>query len=282
MLNIYLLKALKSIKLLVLDMYINLPTKFVQYKRLAFLVLLILIGSISTSLASFYTVAVSIKLEDPNAVPGSVVSYIDGEYVLTSQEYDNLMYGVLVEDPNLSLVDLDIPNSKLLVSSGEAPVLASNANGDIKKGDYLTSSSTPGIAMKADKTGQILGLALEDLVLLDGQSSGKVNTLLDVKAAFVGNTSVRTNLLQTLRSGISSPFLTPIDSLRYTLSAIIVGATFLLGFASFGRTSGNSLHALGRNPLASKEIRTALLFNFVLTFIVMAIGFGISYLMLIY
>jgi len=41
-------------------------------------------------------------------------------------------------------------------------VKCNSENGKIRKGDLVTSSSEPGVAMKATKSGMILGLALED------------------------------------------------------------------------------------------------------------------------
>lgn len=35
-------------------------------------------------------------------------------------------------------------------------------NGPIKKGDIVTTSSEPGVAMKATESGMIIGIALED------------------------------------------------------------------------------------------------------------------------
>ncbi|MEK7572423.1 MAG: hypothetical protein AAB493_01010, partial [Patescibacteria group bacterium] len=46
--------------------------------------------------------------------------------------------------------------------SGRVPVKVSPENGEIKKGDVLTSSSIPGVAMKATKAGQMLGIAMTD------------------------------------------------------------------------------------------------------------------------
>ena len=217
-------------------MQLNLPIKLILL-----LFLFLVLGSFSTALGegSFYSVGVSIAVEDPAAATGSIVSFVEGKYVLSSTEYDNLMAGVIVDAPNLSIVDKDLVNAKLMASSGEAPVLVSTANGEIKKGDYLTSSTVPGVAMKADKTGQILGVALEDYGSGNPNDTAKINALIDIKAV-------------------------------------------LVGFSSFSRLSGNSMHALGRNPLASRQIRTALLFNFFLTLVVMVIGFGISYFMLVY
>ncbi len=259
-----------------------LPTKIVQYKVLFFSILLIAIGYIFISKANFDTVAVSVVIDDKNVLSGDIVSLKAGKYVLASTEYDAQMFGVVVDDPALSIQDLDLKDAHYLLSSGQVFVRVSNSNGKIKKGDYLTSSTTAGVAIKALTTGQLLGVALEDYNPRSANDVGKINVLLNIRSAYVGNTSIRANLLQTLKSGSSSLYVTPIDSLRYVLAAIVVGATFLLGFTSFGRVSGNSLRALGRNPLASREIRIALIFNFALTFIIMVVGFGISYLMLIY
>ncbi|MBI4039324.1 hypothetical protein HY388_00670 [Candidatus Daviesbacteria bacterium] len=56
--------------------------------------------------------------------------------------------------------------------AGRVPVKVSLENGPIEKGDYLTSSSTPGVAMKATKPGQVVGKALEPF----GQKSEALNT----------------------------------------------------------------------------------------------------------
>jgi hypothetical protein len=49
-----------------------------------------------------------------------------------------------------------------LALAGRVPVKVSLENGEITAGDYLTTSSTPGVAMKATKNGQIIGKALEN------------------------------------------------------------------------------------------------------------------------
>jgi hypothetical protein len=54
--------------------------------------------------------------------------------------------------------------------------------GEIKRGDLLVTSSTPGVAMKADiekvKPGQVIGKALENY---GGNSIGKIKVLVNVK-----------------------------------------------------------------------------------------------------
>ena len=64
------------------------------------------------------------------------------------------------------------------------------------------------------------------------------------------------------------------------MAALVVLATFIIGFSSFGKISGTSIEALGRNPLASKLIRSAVVLNFALTAIIIAVGLTMAYLIL--
>ncbi|GAC1500615.1 MAG: hypothetical protein NVS1B10_04340 [Candidatus Saccharimonadales bacterium] len=52
------------------------------------------------------------------------------------------------------------PPGKYLVLAGRVPVHITNEGGNVKPGDYLTTSSTPGYAMKANKAGPTIGKAL--------------------------------------------------------------------------------------------------------------------------
>jgi hypothetical protein len=55
--------------------------------------------------------------------------------------------------------------------AGKVPAKVNLEGGAIKKGDYLTSSSTPGVAMKANKPGQVIAQAMEDYYT-DSDSGG--------------------------------------------------------------------------------------------------------------
>jgi hypothetical protein len=55
--------------------------------------------------------------------------------------------------------DLGIPVP--LALTGRVPVSVSTENGPIKPGDYLTTSSKPGVVMKATKPGIAIGQAME-------------------------------------------------------------------------------------------------------------------------
>jgi hypothetical protein len=71
----------------------------------------------------------------------------------TSHEYDRDILGVARELEG---------NSAKIVTYGIADLKVSTRNGIIQKGDFLTSSSDEGIAMKATGAGMVIGRALED------------------------------------------------------------------------------------------------------------------------
>lgn len=224
--------------------------------------------------------ATSLQVINEDVKPGQIVVNKNGEFTLAKEPFDTEIFGVVVESSSLSLVDNVDTKSRLIMQTGEAQILVSNSNGDIKKGDYITSSSVAGIGQKVDKVGYVIGKALEDYNPTDPNTPGLVWSTVEPKTAYVNNT-VKTNLLTAIRSGALSPLLNPVESLRYMLAALIVAATFIIGFSTFGRSSGKSIEAMGRNPLAQGSIRAAMIFNMILSFGVMLIGLALAYLILV-
>ena len=47
--------------------------------------------------------------------------------------------------------------------SGRVPVKVSTKNGDIRPGDYITTSDIPGVGMRATRAGHVIGKALTGL-----------------------------------------------------------------------------------------------------------------------
>ncbi|KKU48841.1 MAG: hypothetical protein UX69_C0010G0009 [candidate division WWE3 bacterium GW2011_GWA2_46_9] len=227
-------------------------------------------------------IAVSLPIKDASPsddVFGKIVSFKDGDYVLSTIPYDTNIVGVIVESPTLALAPATaVPGEYLVLSQGEAKVRVS-AQGDagaIKVGDFITPSETPGIGKKADMSGNILGTALEPLA----QGEGTILVNVQIRAAFASG-DVRGNLLQTVRSGWAAPFLTPVASLRYVLAALVTAGAFVIGFGTFGKTSGSGIEAIGRNPLAKQAIQVSIIINFAMTGLIMLLGLGLAYLILV-
>jgi len=98
--------------------------------------------------------------------------------------------------------------------NGRVPVKVSSENGPIQAGDYLTTSSTPGIAMKATKPGFTIGKALSDYA----QSGiGEImifvnNSWIDPNNSLAFDESGNLARLVTLQTPTPTPTPAPVDS----------------------------------------------------------------------
>lgn len=76
---------------------------------------------------------------------------------------DQNLLGVVSTKPGKVLDDGSMSDPKVPIAlKGRVPVKVSTQNGIIHKGDYLTSSDIPGVAVKATQAGEMLGKAMED------------------------------------------------------------------------------------------------------------------------
>lgn len=229
-------------------------------------------------------IAVFVEINEKNAVEGSIVSFKDGKYVLTASPGDTDMFGVINDHPSVSFQETITPNARPVISNGTSPVLVTAINGKIKRGDFITSSTTPGIGQRAGDTltGFVVGTALEDQRENSGNKPEKILVNVDIKGTGnVQESTVKTDLLKLLRLGAKAPTTSPITTLRYLLAALVALISFVLGFVFFGRVAGKGMEALGRNPLAARLIQLGIVFNLALTVAIMAAGLALAYLILL-
>ncbi len=94
--------------------------------------------------------------------PGDVVVFAtDSEHVRQStEEYDEMVAGIVSTKPGF-LAGENSPGEYPIALAGRVPVKVSLENGAIEVGDPLTTSSTPGYAMRATESGPIVGNALQ-------------------------------------------------------------------------------------------------------------------------
>lgn len=242
-----------------------------------FLFLLVLfLVSVPVVQANDFGVSIDINFGDV----GDVIVAKDGKFILSNSSYDPNIYGVIADTPIIGIQNTLLTSSKMVSTYGQAVVKVSSVNGEIKKGDYLTSSDVPGVAQKADKHGQVLGIALENYNSADKTSSGKINAYISVETRLL-NTNLKANLLEALRDGTYAAFITPLATLRYLLAALMVASTFVIGFWTFARFSNTTIQAIGRNPLAKRDISKSLFFNLAFILAIMVIGLGLAYLILV-
>jgi hypothetical protein len=108
--------------------------------------------------------------------PGDVVALdpsVDGNVRRTTAAYDTHAIGVISTRPGLLLSEAAKAGGEpvMVALSGRIPVKVTTANGSIVAGDYLTASDIPGVAMKATRSGIVIGQALSGF---DGEGVGEV------------------------------------------------------------------------------------------------------------
>jgi len=133
-------------------------------------------------------------ISSQNLEPGDVVvleGKSDNDAIIeATSPYQQQLLGIVSTNPGVTLnsgaqIDSEHPNIYPLALQGRVPVKVSTINGAIQAGDDLTSSSIPGVAMKATGSGQTIGKALEAYSNSDPNAVGKIMTFI--------NLSYRTN-----------------------------------------------------------------------------------------
>ncbi len=106
------------------------------------------------------------KTTDTSLEVGDVLSIdqvLTGNVSKSKNSYDKTILGIYSDKSGLKLSQASKSEKVVPIAiAGRALVKVNDENGPIHKGDYITSSSTPGVAMKATNAGEVLGKALED------------------------------------------------------------------------------------------------------------------------
>jgi len=221
--------------------------------------------------------AVSILIADKNVKDGNIITSTSKGYVLTTTAYDPNMYGVYTQSPSIFLQNTDDPLTKPVTTSGKAYILVSSINGNIKKNDFITTSTIPGIGQKAINNGMVLGTALQDYSSSDKKAIGKI--LATINPHF--NSSFIDAKTDVWNVAFNPGMLTQLTSLRYIVAAFIALIAFIIGFTYFGRIATKGIEALGRNPLASRMIQLNLFLNLIMMIVIIIAGLAIGYLILV-
>lgn len=226
-------------------------------------------------------IAIPIEIKDTNSVvEGNIICSGEGGYELCATAYNTEMLGVVSNSPAAALEYEDKTNIVLVLTSGTAVTKVTASGGEISKGNLITTSDNPGVGQLAGKNGYVLGTAMEDYKPANSNDVGEIRVAINIHPA-AGLSGPRSELLTVLREGLSAPLFEPLASLRYILAALILLLAFILGFAYFGRVSKTGVEAIGRNPLASRVIQTSVLMHVLITIVIILIGFGMAYLILI-
>ena len=142
------------------------------------------VGTTNTAaadLAEYYATGELLEAGDVVSVSNEKLT-LNGKEIVTkgvlrksNSAYDKNIIGAISTTPGLILGSYDSSEKSLLALAGRTPVKVSAESGPIDIGDYLTSSSTPGVAMKATEPGVVIGRALET-----AEGAGKIEVLIGV------------------------------------------------------------------------------------------------------
>lgn len=127
-------------------------------------------GAPAADYAEQYPVAAGVSFGDIVVPSNTVVVTQDGDEIVqmvkSSEPYAGPVVGIVSDNfgdftsAGYNIDEDDNPMPVALV--GRVPVKVTAEGGDISVGDYLTTSSTPGAAMRATKVGRVIGMALSD------------------------------------------------------------------------------------------------------------------------
>ncbi|MBI1863426.1 hypothetical protein HYS00_04900 [Candidatus Microgenomates bacterium] len=219
-------------------------------------------------------------VEGGKAQEGDVITTSARGFALANNPYDSKVQGVIVDNPAIYFRSTTDQGKKFqYINEGDVYVRVSTANGPIARGDVLSTSNMPGIAMKATKSGYIIGTAQDDYSSSSPTKIGKIRMSFGVRyvASRVG---LGTSLFDIFNLSALATYEQPLTVFKYVLAGIVAIISLSFGFLYFGRIAAMGIEALGRNPLASRMIQLGIFLNVVLTAMIIGGGIFISVLIL--
>ncbi len=233
----------------------------------------------SSSSAATMGVATFVQVKDVNLKDGTVISSADNGAIATDVSYDSQVLGVIAKDAAILLNSGGSANSLPVISVGNVYVLVSTKDGVIKKGDLLTSSTIPGVAVKAVRSGYVLGTALEGY---DNPDPKKIDTIVaDLNLHYFNSKPTFPGTLSDLfKFIVLSTKEDPTPIFKDIVAALVVLGSFVLAFLTFGRAAAKGVEALGRNPAASRIIHLGIIFNVTIVGLIIIAGMTVAFLIL--
>lgn len=172
---------------------------------------------------------------------GTVVSYDEAEqiYTISSGRGDPKVFGVTAERP--ALVYVTAATALPVVQFGTAEVLVSMENGPISRGDFLTTGTESGRAIRAnDEDQMIFAIALE--------ASSEAGLLL----ASVGVEQARA--VRAERAAITAAGGIIVSMTRAVIAALLVLGAIGFLLYSFRSIMTTGVISIGRNPRARQSV----------------------------
>lgn len=228
---------------------------------------------------------------------GSIVSLksdsTDQVAAAASNNVDGLLGVVVNKDNSLLSLSGGGENQVSVATTGTLPVLVSDINGAITRGDQITASPISGVGMKATGNIMVLGTAQGDLSSVNGaQQSSYVDKNGKKQSVILGQIPVIVNVsyyfkqpdktlvpaaLQNLANNLAGKNVS-------TLPIIISGAIFIITIivvvSIIYSMIRSSIISVGRNPMSQSAIYRDLIQLSALVLAILALGIIAIYLVL--
>lgn len=211
---------------------------------------------------------------------GDIITATANGYKLSNSPYDQQVFGIVSLNPAVYLKNNTAKNDIPVISNGEVLIRVSTQNGNISPGNFITSSTTPGVGEKATDNGYVLGQAVQGFSNNNPKQVGEILVILQPHYQQLTN-NITHNLMSSFSFGFSEAVNSPLGVIRYFVAGLITLLSFFFGFRFFARASNRGVEAIGRNPLAKQAILVSVFFNTVITIAIMFFGVAISYLILV-
>lgn len=235
--------------------------------------------SVAHAQLSSIGIASYLSIESDKVEDGDIIIATPEGYFLSQIPYDSQVAGVVTKSPAISIRTENKEKTFPVVSEGTVYTRVTGENGNIKKDDFITTSSTPGTGMKADKSGYVVGQSLQDVSFKDPKEIKLIPVTLNFHFLKTGDPMTNSFSDVFTLSKIAA-FESPNRVLQYVVAAIITIMTFGLGFLIFAKLVNTGIEAIGRNPLAGRMIQLSIVFNLILIAFIIIAGVSLAYLVI--
>jgi hypothetical protein len=253
--------------------------------------LLSLLGSHSHALT---TITEGYSYTKDRPVVGSIVSLenntTDTVNDSTSDTVNNLLGVIVHGDSALLSVSSGGDKEVHVTTSGTVPVLVSDINGSIRRGDHITASPIAGVGMKATANVRIVGIAQGELKETKKQTvknaEGKDQEVLIgmvpvlVNVAYFFQEPEKTIVPTAIQNVANALAGREVNTLPILISAGIFLVTVIIVVSIIYSMIRNSIISVGRNPMSQSSIYRNLVQMSALVIAILAVSVTIIYFVL--
>lgn len=246
-------------------------------RYIIFLILITIVTFIATTVhAESLDLTNVYDVNDKDAKEGDIVVFDPEKGIVRANlPYDIHLFGILQNQPILLIKRAD-GTGKPVARSGIAMVNVTLSNGPIKAGDYITSTTIPGLGMKATLSGNVIGIALNNSTqndkydqkscTLNPDSCPKDQINIAIKSEYAELTNPRSanRLFEYIGTSFFKNSQDPQGFgkiIKNVVAGIIMLVCIIFGLLIISRSIPKTLEAIGRNPMAKQSIQLALALN---------------------